>query len=146
MNNLNKFLGITRIVFGFEFLWAFFDKTFGLGFATTAERAWINGGSPTSGFLAGVKGPLAGLFNSLSGMAIVDLLFMVGLLGIGLALVLGAQMKLATISVTVMLALMYLAVLPLANNPIIDEHLIYILLAWVLYYSHAENYFGMKKA
>ena len=37
------------MVLGFEFLWAFLDKTFGFGYATPAERAWINGGSPTKG-------------------------------------------------------------------------------------------------
>jgi hypothetical protein len=46
-----KFLAVFRVVLGFEFLWAFLDKTFGLGYATPAERAWINGGSPTKGFL-----------------------------------------------------------------------------------------------
>ncbi|MFC5822105.1 hypothetical protein ACFPUY_44090, partial [Nonomuraea harbinensis] len=36
---------IARISIGWVFLWAFLDKTFGWGFATPAERAWINGGS-----------------------------------------------------------------------------------------------------
>ena len=40
-----------RVLLGFEFLWAFLDKTFGLGYATPSARAWINGGSPTKGFL-----------------------------------------------------------------------------------------------
>ena len=51
-------LAVLRIMFGFYFLWAFLDKTFGLGFSTPAERAWINGGSPTRGFLSGVEGPV----------------------------------------------------------------------------------------
>ena len=38
-----KFLAIVRVVVGVEFLWAFLDKTFGLGYATPAARAWING-------------------------------------------------------------------------------------------------------
>jgi thiosulfate dehydrogenase [quinone] large subunit len=41
-----KFLAVFRVVLGVEFLWAFLDKTFGLGYATPAARAWINGGSP----------------------------------------------------------------------------------------------------
>ncbi|MER7365496.1 hypothetical protein ABT353_22580, partial [Nonomuraea wenchangensis] len=40
-----------RISIGWVFLWAFLDKTFGWGFATPAAKAWINGGSPTTGFL-----------------------------------------------------------------------------------------------
>lgn len=35
-------LGVLRITIGFYFLWAFLDKTFGLGFATPAERSWID--------------------------------------------------------------------------------------------------------
>ena len=38
---------IARISLGWIFLWAFLDKTFGWGFATPANRAWIAGGSPT---------------------------------------------------------------------------------------------------
>lgn len=78
-----------RLAIGFEFLWAFFDKTFGLGYATPTARAWINGGSPTKGFLSGAIGPLQGVFNSIAGAPVVDWLFMLGLLGVGLALILG---------------------------------------------------------
>ena len=47
-------LAVLRIATGFVFLWAFLDKTFGWGYATTSEHSWINGGSPTKGFLSGV--------------------------------------------------------------------------------------------
>src|SRR6185295_12626895 len=78
-----------RYVMAFIFLWAFVDKTFGLGFATTPEKAWIHGGSPTSGFLSfGTHGPFVEIFKSLSGMPIIDWLFMLGLLFIGLTLLL----------------------------------------------------------
>src|SRR5690625_3160916 len=46
-------LGLVRIFIGFYFLWAFADKLLGLGFSTPKEGAWINGGSPTTGFLGG---------------------------------------------------------------------------------------------
>ena len=42
-------LAVARIALGWTFLWAFVDKLFGLGFATAAEDAWINGGSRRSG-------------------------------------------------------------------------------------------------
>jgi thiosulfate dehydrogenase [quinone] large subunit len=59
-----KALAVLRVSLGFAFLWAFLDKTFGLGYATPAERAWINGGSPTKGFLSRVAvGPLEGTFT-----------------------------------------------------------------------------------
>ncbi|MCA9768379.1 MAG: hypothetical protein KC485_06135, partial [Gemmatimonadetes bacterium] len=88
-----KLLSVTRIALGFYFLWAFLDKTFGLGYATPAESAWIRGGSPTTGFLGGsIEGgsPFAGLWEFLLGLnPLVDILFMAGLLGIGVALLLG---------------------------------------------------------
>ena len=48
--NAWQLLGFARILVGFVFLWAFVDKTFGLGVATKAKDAWINGVSPTTGF------------------------------------------------------------------------------------------------
>ena len=127
-----------RLALGFEFLWAFLDKTFGLGYATPSARAWINGGSPTSGFLAGANvGPFQGIFRSLSGIAAMDWLFMVGLLGIGVALIFGVAVRIGAVSGALMLFLMYLAVWVSATtaggqpsgstNPIVDEHIIGIL-------------------
>ncbi len=117
-----------RISMGFIFLWAFLDKTFGLGFATTVENAWIHGGSPTRGFLSfATKGPFAEIFQSLAGMPVVDWLFMLGLLGVGVALIFNKYIKWAALVGSVMLLLIYLAVLPPENNPLIDDHIIYIL-------------------
>ena len=113
-----------RVVLGFYFLWAFVDKLFGFGFATPAERAWINGGSPTTGFLSGVEGPFAGAFNAIAGAAWADWLFMAGLFGIGVALILGVGMRIATVSAVIMLFLMYLASFPMTTNPIIDDHVV----------------------
>ncbi|GAA3561145.1 DoxX family membrane protein [Nonomuraea rosea] len=117
---------VARISIGWVFLWAFLDKTFGWGFATPANRAWIEGGSPTTGFLKGTgENALGGFFSGLAGQGWVDWLFMAGLLGIGLALVLGVGLRIAAIAGTAMLVLMWAAELPLANNPFMDEHLIY---------------------
>jgi thiosulfate dehydrogenase (quinone) large subunit len=123
-----------RLAIGFEFLWAFFDKTFGLGYATPTANAWINGGSPTKGFLSGAIGPLQGVYNSIAGTPVVDWLFMLGLLGVGLALVLGVAVRAGAVSGALMLALMYLAVwVPSttaggqpsgSTNPIVDEHIV----------------------
>jgi len=121
-------LAVARIMIGFVFLWAFFDKTFGLGFATTAEKAWLAGGSPTTGFLKmGVNpdSPFASFFNSLAGQAWVDWLFMAGLLGIGVALVLGIGLRIAAATGTLLLVMMWAAAVPLENNPVVDDHLVY---------------------
>lgn len=116
-------LAVLRIMFGFYFLWAFLDKTFGLGFSTPVERAWINGGNPTKGFLSGVEGPFAGFYNAIAGNALINVLFMVGLLGIGLALILGIGMRVAAISGTIMYVMMWAAELPIVTNPFLDDHL-----------------------
>ncbi len=122
-----------RFVMAFTFLWAFFDKAFGWGFATTSAKAWINGGSPTAGFLAmAVKGPFASFFHLLSGVAIVDWLFMLGLLGVGLSLALNKYIKWGVIAGIIMMALMYLALLFPANNPIVDDHIGSILVLWLI--------------
>ncbi|SEN50102.1 hypothetical protein, partial [Nonomuraea pusilla] len=114
------------IAIGWIFLWAFLDKTFGWGFATPANKAWIAGGSPTTGFLKGTgDNALGGFFSALAGQAWVDWLFMLGLLGIGAALVLGVGTRIAAVAGPLMLALMWAAELPLANNPFMDEHIVY---------------------
>ncbi|MFY1632751.1 hypothetical protein ACN27F_05575 [Solwaraspora sp. WMMB335] len=116
---------VARVALGFVFLWAFLDKLIGLGKATPSERAWLNGGSPTTGFLSNVEGPFGGFFSGMAGQAWADWLFMVGLLGIGVALILGVGMWVAAVSGTVLLSLMWLASLPIANNPFLDDHLVY---------------------
>src|SRR5918996_2751704 len=96
-----KFLAVFRVLLGFEFLWAFADKTFGLGYATPAAKAWINGGSPTKGFLSRVAvGPFEDTFHTWAGAAWADWLFMAGLLAIGIALVLGIGLRIAAVSGT----------------------------------------------
>ncbi len=66
-------LAALRICTGFLFLWAFLDKTFGLHYSTPTARAWINGGSPTGGFLNNVGvGPLQSAFHSIAGTGWAD--------------------------------------------------------------------------
>jgi len=136
---------VTRIALGFVFLWAFVDKTFGLGYATPSEGAWVNGGSPTTGFLSGVEGPFAGLFNGISGQAWADWAFMLGLLGIGAALVAGVALRVAAASGVVMLVLMWSASLPIPNNPLLDDHLVYALVLVGLAASHAGRTLGLGR-
>ncbi len=155
---MKNVLGITRITFGSIFLWAFFDKLLGLGYATCrnaetmevarmCEKAWVNGGSPTMGFLKfGTHGPLAGFYQSLAGQPIVDILFMVGLLLIGVALILGIGMRLATYGGVLLMLMMWSAAFPPANNPIVDDHIIYALLFVILHNSNAGEVLGFGKS
>ncbi|MEX0919292.1 MAG: hypothetical protein WDZ64_00900 [Parcubacteria group bacterium] len=117
-----------RFVMALIFLWAFFDKTFGWGFNTLKENAWINGGSPTSGFLSNAtRGPLAEFFSSLSGVVLVDWVFMIGLLGVGLTLFFNRLVVWGSLFGALMMLLMYLAAFPPTTNPLLDSHVVYIL-------------------
>lgn len=136
---------VARISLGWIFLWAFLDKTFGLGYATPAERAWIDGGSPTSGFLGGVEGPFGDFFQGLAGNAFIDWLFMLALLGLGVAFMLGIGMWIAAGSAVVLMVLMWMAVLPIVNNPFLDDHLVYAILAVGLAASNAGDTWGFGK-
>ncbi|MEV4078218.1 hypothetical protein, partial [Nonomuraea fuscirosea] len=83
-------------------------------------------GSPTTGFLKGTgENALGGLFSALAGQAWVDWLFMAGLAGVGLALVLGLGTRIAAGAGTAMLLLMWAAELPLTTNPFMDDHIVY---------------------
>jgi len=144
MKKHHIFLGVLRIVMGVIFLWSFVDKLLGLGFATEAGKAWIRGGSPTHGFLAfGTKGPFAGLFQSLAGNIFVDWLFMVGLLCVGMALILGIGMRVAAWSGSFMLFFIWLAALPPEHNPIIDDHIVYMTTLFTLLHAEAGGHVGL---
>lgn len=126
-------VALIRVGTGFMFLWAFLDKTFGWGYSTPSAHAWIHGGSPTRGFLASVDaGPFQSWFNAWAGHMWADYLFMIGLAGIGLALILGIGVRLASVCGVLLVALMWFAVYPPAKygasgptgsvNPFVDEH------------------------
>ncbi len=136
---------LLRIGMGWIFLWAFVDKLWGLGFTTKSEAAWLAGGSPTSGFLTfATKGPFVDLFQGLAGNAIVDWMFMAGLLLVGLALILGIAMRLAAYSGALMLIFMYVAgFIPPEHNPILDDHIIYAVLLIGLHLSGSGRWLGL---
>ena len=139
-----KALAVLRIATGLVFLWAFLDKLLGLGYATTTERAWINGGSPTKGFLSGVEvGPFDTTFHAIAGTWWTNWLFMLGLAGIGTALILGVFVNIASASGALMLVMMWTAVLPPENNPFMDDHLIYAGLLGLLALIGAGRYLGL---
>ncbi len=152
-----KFLAVVRVAVGFVFLWAFLDKTFGFGYATPSAKAWINGGSPTKGFLSSVAvGPLESTFHTWAGTAWADWLFMLALAGIGIALTLGVALRIAAISGTVLMLGMWAAEWPLAKvtsagqpslstNPMVDYHLVYALVLIVVALLAAGNTWGFGK-
>lgn len=124
----NRILSLLRLSLGCIFLWAFLDKVFGFGFGTSSDKSWLQGVSPTAGFLQfGTEGVFAAFFQSLSGNVLVDWFFMLGLLGVGVAFIVGIGIRIASIAGSLMMFLIYLSLFPPENNPLIDEHIIYIL-------------------
>nr|WP_239144893.1 DoxX family membrane protein [Actinoplanes couchii] len=152
-----RLLAVLRIATGFVFLWAFLDKLFGLGWSTAAERAWINGGSPTKGFLSGVEvGPFQDVFRGIAGAAWADWMFMLGLLGVGVALILGIGLRVAAGAAALMMAFMWLAEWPLAqqtsggeatrsSNPLVDYHVVYGIGAAVFALTYAGHTWGLGR-
>jgi thiosulfate dehydrogenase [quinone] large subunit len=142
-------LAVLRVATGFVFLWAFLDKTFGFGYATPSARAWINGGSPTKGFLSSVDaGPFQGFFHSIAGDPWANWAFMLGLLGIGVALTAGIGLRVAAASSAVMMAMMWAAEWPLAagsSNPVTDYHFVYAVVGVVLALTYAGHTWGFGR-
>jgi thiosulfate dehydrogenase [quinone] large subunit len=151
----HRWLAVTRVVVGFIFLWAFLDKLFGLGYSTPSARSVLNGGSPTRGFLSHVNvGPLQGVFTSIAGSPVVDVLFMLSLLAIGVAMIVGAGLRIAAISNAVLMLGMWAAEWPMATragdgtptgstNPFVDYHLAYALIGIVFAYFAVASTYGL---
>lgn len=143
-------LAFLRILVGFTFLWPFIDKLFGLGYTTPSARAWIRGGKPAQGFMGNAEGPFGGFFKAITG-AWADWLFMIALLAIGVAVILGAGLKIAAIAGSLLLFLMYLAEFPLGRanagftNPLVDDHWILAASLIVFALTLAGDTFGVGK-
>ena len=166
---MNYVWGVLRLMMGWTFLWAFLDKAFGLGFATGRDAetgaivfngadAWINGGSPTVGVLGfALKGPFKDFYQSVTGFqmgaagptvsAWVDWVFMLSMLLIGAALMLGIFTKIAAIGGAAWMVIFYTAtaIWP-DNNPFVDEHLVYLVVLIGIAFVGAGRYLGFGKA
>jgi thiosulfate dehydrogenase (quinone) large subunit len=146
---------LLRILLGLIFLWPFMDKLFALGYSTgrapngTIDRfgpaAWLNGGHPTKGFLSRTSGPFADVYQSMAGHPVVDWLFMLCLLGVGVALVLGVALRPAAIAGGTLMVLIRVAIWSPENNPLIDEHVIYVLLLAALAMADAGRRWGLGR-
>ena len=171
-NGLGVVMGLLRLALGWTFLWAFLDKAFALGFSTGrvvdeagatvnidffGDAAWINGGSPTAGVLGfAMKGPFTDFYQTITGFqmtqagptsaAWVDWIYMGSMLLIGLALILGIGVKLASIGGIVWMAIFYTAtaIWP-EHNPFVDEHVIGALVLAALFFVNAGIYLGLGK-
>jgi thiosulfate dehydrogenase [quinone] large subunit len=110
-----------RYLLSFVFLWAFFDTLFGLGFSTESSGAWV-------------------------GSVAIDFVFMGGLLFIGLSLFTGILFRLGTISGVLFYGILYLAgFIPPEHNPIVDDHIINLVLMVGLYMAMPVGKYGLSK-
>lgn len=128
------------------FLWAFLDKLAGLGYGTAAERARIDGGSPTMGYLSSTEGWFAPFFRAIAGHPVTDALFMAALLGLGLALLFGVAMRVAATGGAILMVLMYLAGtvgVAGSTNPVVDDHMVYAIVLVGLALSGAGRTMGL---
>lgn len=138
-------LAVLRIAISLVFLWPVLDKTFGLGYATPAERAWVGGGSPTQGYLSSLSGPFADTFGALAGPA-TDWLFMLGMGATGLALLLGVGTRVAAVSGTLLMALLWATTWPVAagsTNPVVEDHVVTALVVIVVALTRAGSTWGL---
>ena len=155
-----RFWGVLRLCVGWVVLWAVLDKLLALGFATGrdaetgvvdrfGDAAWINGGSPTDGFLQfglHTQAPFTDLYSGLAGSALIDWMYMLSMAGIGIALVLGVATRLAAGAGILWMALFYTAsaVWP-ANNPFLDDHVIYAVVLAGIAYVGGGRYLGLGR-
>jgi len=152
--------GLLRLSMGWVFLWAFLDKLLALGFATgrnpetgVADRfgdaAWIYGGSPTDGFLQfglHTKEPFTGFFESLVGSTFIEWGYMLSMVGIGIALLLGITTRLAAGLGVMWMVLFYLAsALSPENNPFLDDHVVYAIVLVGIAVVGAGRYLGLGR-
>ncbi|TDD15695.1 DoxX family protein, partial [Actinomadura sp. KC06] len=136
-------LAIGRLFLGWIFLWAFIDKLFGLGKGT--ESGWLSGTSPSKGFLSRTDGPFKEIFHSMAGQVWVDALFMFGLGGLGVALILGICLRLAAIGGTILMFMLWAASLWPDTNPFMDMHWIYAAMLIALALTDAGSTLGFGR-
>jgi thiosulfate dehydrogenase (quinone) large subunit len=169
---LQRVFALLRVAAGWTFLWAFLDKAFALGFSTGrvlndagstvridffGDAAWIHGASPTAGALGfAMKGPFVHFYQTITGFqmtaagptsaAWIDWVYMLSMLLIGTALILGIGVRLAAIGGIIWMAIFYTAtaIWPEHNN-FVDEHVIAALVLAGLFLANAGRYYGLGK-
>jgi len=111
------FTFLLRVAMGWIFVWSGFDKLLG---------DWTS-----AGFLVNAtQGPLEGWFTDLgtnsAAVDVIDGLVIWGQILIGITLILGVATRFSLFWAGAMMFMFYIAQFPPANNPFLDEHIVYI--------------------
>jgi thiosulfate dehydrogenase [quinone] large subunit len=147
---------IGRIVIGIIFLWAGLDKVVNgdgkggpftaagfLKFGTNGTLGWpFVSGTPADGT---VFNPTHDFWAGLAGggmMPLINVLVVVGEVGIGLALILGIATRFASLMGTLMMLLFFFAAWDYAYG-IVNQHLTYAVATFGLGVIGAGNYYGL---
>lgn len=120
---------LLRILLGVFFFWVGLMK---LRTGFSAEGYLVNATS----------GPFAEIFADLAGMGWVNIMVVYGEIAIGLGLITGTLVRLASASGILMMILYYLSALPPEHGPI-DQHVIYAGIFWLLIISGAGRMYGI---
>jgi thiosulfate dehydrogenase [quinone] large subunit len=103
-----------------------------------------------------MKGPFVDFYQTITGFqmteagptsaAWVDWVYMLSMLAIGLALILGIGVKLASIGGIIWMAIFYTAtaIWP-EHNPFVDDHVVSALVLGALFFANAGIYLGLGK-
>lgn len=111
-----------RLIMGWLFLYS--------GITKVLDPEWT-----ASGYLmhAVPEGnPFAGIWTTLAGIPLVDILFQFGLTLVGLGLILGAFTRWNAFWGSVMMLLIWASSLPLEHGIVVDEHIVYIVVLFGL--------------
>lgn len=123
-------LTATRVLFGFLFL-------------NSGVTKLLSGFSAEKYLEATTYGPFAEIFQSMAGSSIVDFLVIGGEIAIGVALLTGLFMWFTAYSGSLMMVMYYFSQFP-PKTGIINMHIIYILLFFILAAFEAGKYTGLQ--
>lgn len=125
-----KILLTSRLLFGLLFLNAGIEK--------------LLSGFSAKGYLeATTYGPFSDLFKAMAGNPFVDFLVIGGEIGIGIALIFGVFLWFTAYSGSLMMLLFYFSQFP-PKTGIINMHIVYILLFFLLASQKAGSYAGLQ--
>ena len=163
---LGTTLGVARLLLGFEFLWAFVDKTFGFGFGTKSADAWIHGGTPASGVMFSLTGPFTNFYQTITGghavtgftpqgapmgfvpvHAWVDWVYMAAMLLIGVGLLTGVMTRIAAAGGIAWMTIFYTATFFATPryNPFFDVHVLAVVVLVAIIIANAGRFVGLGK-